>query len=149
MNHKILNHEIKLSIVMPVYNTEKYVERCIESVLKQTYRNIELIIVDDCSPGKIKEIVKKYSNNDSRVQLISHEKNEGLFRARLTGAKCATGEYIAFIDSDDYVTSDYYHTLLEKAEEKKADIVIGHTVYERGDGYRYIHNLCLRYARIS
>lgn len=135
-----MNHEIKISIVMPVYNTEKYVERCIDSVLQQTYRNIELIIVDDCSPGNIKEIAQKYVQKDSRVQIVWHEKNRGLFRARLTGAERATGEYIAFIDSDDYVTNDYYHTLLEKAEEKQADIVIGHTVYQREDGYQYIHN---------
>lgn len=135
-----MNHKIKISIVMPVYNTEKYVERCIDSVLYQTYRNIELIIVDDCSPGNIKEIAQQYIQKDSRVQIVSHENNRGLFRARLTGAQCATGEYIAFIDSDDYVTNDYYHTLLEKAEEKQADIVIGHTVHEKENGERYIHN---------
>ena len=124
MDSRILNHDIKISVVMPVYNTEKYVKRCVESVLQQTYRNIELIIVDDCSPGNIKEIAQYFANADSRVQIISHEKNKGLFRARLTGAEHATGEYIAFIDSDDYVTNDYYHTLLEKAETQKADIAM-------------------------
>lgn len=140
MDSRILNHDIKISVVMPVYNTEKYVKRCVESVLQQTYRNIELIIVDDCSPGNIKEIAQYFANADSRVQIISHEKNKGLFRARLTGAEHATGEYIAFIDSDDYVTNDYYHTLLEKAETQKADIAIGHTVYENEDDRQYIHN---------
>lgn len=140
MYSRILNREIKISIIMPVYNTEKYVKRCIESVLQQTYSNIELIIVDDCSLGNIKEIAKNFINVDKRVTIISHQKNEGLFRARLTGAKKATGDYIAFIDSDDYVTNDYYHTLIEKAEEKNADIVIGHTVYEKEDGSQYIHN---------
>ena len=120
MDSRILKHEIKISIIMPVYNTEKYVKRCINSVLQQTYSNIELIIVDDCSPGNIKEIAQDFINIDNRVKIISHEVNKGLFCARLTGAKQATGDYIAFIDSDDYVSNDYYHTLIEKAEEKRS-----------------------------
>lgn len=140
MDSRILHREIKISIIMPVYNTEKYVKRCINSVLQQTYSNIELIIVDDCSPGNIKEIAQDFINIDNRVKIISHEVNKGLFCARLTGAKQATGDYIAFIDSDDYVSNDYYHTLIEKAEEKKADIAIGHTVYEKEDGTQYIYN---------
>lgn len=140
MNNVILENKYKISIIMPVYNTEKYVKRCIESVLRQSYKNIELIVVDDCSPGNIKEIVADYKKVDNRIQIVSHEKNKGLFQARLTGAKLATGEYIAFIDSDDYVSLDYYHTLLESVVNKNADIAIAHTVYEKPDGYRYIHN---------
>lgn len=140
MDSNILKQKIKISIVMPVYNTEKYVKRSIESVLKQTYHNIELIIVDDCSPGNIKEIAREFADKDSRVSVVSHEENKGLFQARLTGARQATGDYIAFIDSDDYVTNDYYHTLMEKAEDKQADIVVGHTVYEKEDGTQYIYN---------
>lgn len=152
MNSKILNNAMKISIVMPVYNTEKYVKRSIESVLSQTYQNLELIIVDDASPGNIKEIVQNYIKDDPRIQIVSHEKNKGLFQARLTGAAFASGDYIAFIDSDDYVSNDYYHTLLDKAEEKNADIVIGHTVYEKEDGTQYIYNFhdaCFEFDEIK
>lgn len=141
MNRSILNNEYKISIIMPVYNTEAYFDRCIGSVLAQSYRNIELIVVDDCSQGDIRERIQEYLAQDSRVRLISHEKNEGLLKARLTGAEAATGEYIAFIDSDDYVSSDYYHTLLDRAVSEKVDIVIGHTVHQDRDGYRFLYNL--------
>lgn len=129
-----------ISIVMPVYNTEKYLKRCIESVLNQSYKNIELIIVNDCSPGNADEIINEYINNDSRIKYVTYEKNKGLFGARLEGAKRATGEYIAFIDSDDYVTRDYYNRLVINAEVNNSDIVIGKTIYEKSNGERYINN---------
>lgn len=141
MNRSVLNNEHKISIIMPVYNTEVYFDRCIRSVLAQSYRNFELIVVDDCSQGDIRERIQEYLARDERIRLISHEKNEGLFRARLTGAYEATGEYIAFIDSDDYVSSDYYHTLIDRAVTERADIVIGHTVHQDRDGYRFVYNL--------
>lgn len=152
MNKSILNNEYKISIIMPVYNTEEYFDRCIESVLNQSYRNIELIVVDDCSPGNIQEKVQRYLVQDQRVQIVTHEDNKGLFQARLTGARKATGEYIAFIDSDDYVSLDYYHTLLDKAVTEQADITIGHTVHQRQDGYKYIYNLheaCFHFDRLK
>ena len=89
---------------MPVYNTEQYFKRCIESVLQQSYKNLEIIIVDDCSEGNIKELAQYYIDMDKRVSIVSHEVNKGLFQARLTGAEKARGQYIAFIDSDDYVS---------------------------------------------
>lgn len=136
----ILNNKFKISIIIPVYNTEKYLKRCIESVLRQTYRNLEIIIVNDCSTGNIKEIVQKYIDKDKRIKLVNHEQNKGLFRARVTGAEYAEGDYIAFLDSDDYISLDYYHTLLEKIVSENADIAIGHTVHEQEDGYKYIFN---------
>lgn len=140
MKPQILNQEYKISIIMPVYNTEKYFKRCIDSILRQSYKNIELIIVDDCSPGNIKEIAQVYLKNDKRVQLVSHESNKGLFQARLTGADLATGHYIAFIDSDDYVSLDYYHTLLDAILNSNGDIAIGHTVHQTAEGAKYVYN---------
>lgn len=131
----------KLSIIIPVYNTEKYLDRCLESVVNQSYKELEIIIVNDCSPGNVKSIVETYKEQDLRIKYVEHEKNKGLFRARLTGAQEATGEYIAFLDSDDYITKDYYHSLVRKATEKDADIVIGKTVLEKVDGQRVIQNL--------
>lgn len=152
MDRRISKGEIKLSIVMPVYNTEKYFKRSLESVLKQTYKNLEVIVVDDCSPGNIKELVQQYIDKDSRVKLVSHEKNKGLFQARMSGAALATGDFIAFIDSDDYVSCDFYHTLLEAALSKEADIAIGKTVFQNEDGYKYIrnyHDACFEFDKIQ
>lgn len=131
----------RISIIIPVYNTEKYLNRCLESVINQSYKEIEIIVVNDCSPGQADEIVNKYKVQDARIKYVTHEKNKGLFRARLTGANVATGEYIAFLDSDDYVTRDYYHSLVKKALETNADIVIGKTVLEKADGQKLIQNL--------
>lgn len=141
MNEAVLKNKYKISIIMPVYNTEEYFDRCIKSVLDQSYSNMEIIVVDDCSPGNIREKVRLYMEADQRVKIVSHEKNEGLFKARLTGARAADGDYIAFIDSDDYVSMDYYHTLLDRAVTACADIVIGHTVHQEQNGYQFIYNL--------
>lgn len=130
----------KISLIIPVYGTEIYLERCIRSVLGQSYKNIEVILVDDCSPGNAEEIIQKFKQIDSRIIYCRHEKNKGLFQARLTGADHATGDYIAFLDSDDYVSCDYYHRLLRSAQMWNADIVIGKTVRELSDGTRFIDN---------
>lgn len=131
----------KISIIIPVYNTENFLERCINSLINQSYKNIEIIIVNDSSPGNADEIIEKYKLNDNRIKYIKHEKNKGLFRARLTGAVAATGDYIAFVDSDDYVSLDFYHSLIRKAQETSSDIVIARTVIEKADGFRLIYNL--------
>ncbi len=152
MNRLILENKYLISIIMPVYNTEQYFKRCIESVLQQSYKNLEIIIVDDCSEGNIKELAQYYIDMDKRVSIVSHEVNKGLFQARLTGAEKARGQYIAFIDSDDYVSLDYYHTLLDRIVNENCDIVIGHTVHQNPDGYKYIYNLhdaCFNFIKLE
>ncbi len=134
-------NDILISIIIPVYNTEKYLERCLNSIINQSYKNIEIIVVNDCSPGNIDEIMQKYKENDLRIKYIKHEKNKGLFRARVTGSENATGEYIAFIDSDDYITLDFYNCLIKNAIKNNSDVVIGKTVFEKSNGERYINNL--------
>lgn len=129
-----------ISIVITVYNTEKYLRRCLESVTSQSYRNLEIIVVNDCSPGNAEEIIKEYSKNDDRIRYVTYEKNKGLFCARIEGAKIANGDYIAFLDSDDYVTLDFYHCLLKSAVNNNSDIVIGKTVFEKSNKERYINN---------
>ncbi len=129
-----------LSVVIPVYNTEKYLERCIECLINQTYKNSEYIFVNDCSPGNAEEIIKKYQAQDSRIKYVTYDKNRGLFRARMAGAEAAQGDYIAFMDSDDYATLDYYNTLIKCAESKNADIAIGKTIFKRIDNSNVIRN---------
>jgi glycosyltransferase involved in cell wall biosynthesis len=90
-----------VSIITPAYKAEKYIESCIDSVVAQSYRNWELIIVDDCSPDNTAEVVKQRSDEDTRIKLISLEKNQGVVNARNTALDYASGQFIAFLDSDD------------------------------------------------
>lgn len=107
--------EPKISLIIPVYGTEEYLERCIKSVIDQNYHNLEIIVVNDCSPGNAEELIHKLKKEDLRIKYIKHDQNLGLFQARITGAKEATGNYIAFLDSDDYVAFDFYYNLVNKS----------------------------------
>lgn len=129
----------KISIVIPGYNPEKYVRRCLESVVNQTYKNLEIIVVNDGSTDKTQEIVNEFAERDSRIKPLQHDKNKGLFQARLTGADVATGDYIAFLDSDDYVDLDYYRELLYTIEKEKTDMVFSNTVLVN-NSKKYIFN---------
>ena len=92
----------KVSIIVPVYNVEKYLDRCMESLLNQTLKDIEIILVDDGSPDNCPQICDEYAKKDSRVKVV-HKVNAGLGYARNSGLDVASGEYVAFVDSDDYV----------------------------------------------
>ena len=131
----------KLSIIVPNYNNEKYLKRSIECLINQTYKNIEIIIVNDGSKGKSDEIVENYQKLDKRIKYIKHDENKGLFQARLTGAENATGEYITFLDADDYTSIDFYRTMMRSATENNSDIVIGKTVLEYDSGKQVEYNL--------
>lgn len=111
-----------VSVVLPIYNVEKYLSRCLESVVNQSYRKLEIILVDDESPDKCPEICDKWAAKDSRIKVI-HKKNGGLGYARNTGIENATGEYICFVDSDDYIASDTVEKAYKSGIESKADIV--------------------------
>ena len=117
----------KISVIVPVYHTEPLLAGCIESICKQSWRNIEVIIVDDGSRNGADQIVDAIS--DDRVRIITHEKNRGLLQARITGMQYASGDYIAFVDSDDLVSIDFFRLLVSKAEKENADVVIGSTVF--------------------
>lgn len=120
----------KVSIIVPVYNVEKYLGRCLDSILDQTYRALEVIVVDDGSQDNSLAIAERYAQEDERVQVVRHEKNRGLFQARITGSECATGKYIAFVDSDDRLSIDWIRTLVRKAEQATADIVVGEWCFD-------------------
>lgn len=125
-------NEIKLSVVVPNYNNGKYLKETIDRLLNQTYKNIEIIVVDDGSSDGSDEIMGHYS--DKKIKYVKHKINRGLFQTRLTGADIATGEYIGFLDADDYVSVDFYRELIEKCESGKYDIVVGNTVLNYEDG---------------
>lgn len=109
---------------MPVYNVERYLDRCVESILKQTYTNFELILVDDGSPDNCPQICDEWAKKDRRVVVI-HQENQGLSAARNAGIEVANGKFMTFIDSDDYVALDYLSCLCLLQEKYDADVVVG------------------------
>lgn len=110
-----------ISVIIPVYKSEKYINRCVESIIKQTYKNIEIILVDDGSPDNCPQICDDWVKKDSRIKVI-HKKNGGAFSARLEGVKNSSGEYIGFVDSDDWIDTDMYEFLLDLMQTHNADI---------------------------
>lgn len=111
-----------ISVIVPIYNVEKYLDRCVDSIINQTYKNLEIILVDDGSPDNCPKMCDDYAKKDSRIKVV-HKENGGLSDARNAGMKVATGEYVAFIDSDDYISLDFYETLLETIVDNDSDIV--------------------------
>lgn len=111
-----------VSVVLPIYNVEKYINRCLESVVNQSYRDLEIILVDDESPDRCPEICDEWAAKDSRIKVV-HKKNGGLGYARNTGIENATGEYICFVDSDDYIAFDTIEKAYKSCAESKSDIV--------------------------
>lgn len=116
-----MNSEL-ISVIVPIYNVEQYVEQCIESIIRQTYKNIEIICVDDKSPDNSIKICEQMALMDSRIKIIYRNENGGLSAARNTGIEEANGEYIAFVDSDDWVSEDYLEVLYSMIKNNKADI---------------------------
>lgn len=111
----------KVSIIVPIYNAERYLDKCIKSIVGQTHKNLEIILVNDGSTDGSLDICKKYVDNDERILLINKE-NGGVSSARNKGLENITGDYIGFVDSDDYISSDMYQKLLSAILENEADI---------------------------
>ena len=112
-----------LSIIVPVYKVEKYLRKCVDSILAQTFRDFELILVDDGSPDNCGAICDEYATKDDRVKVL-HKENGGLSDARNKGLSVATGEYVGFVDSDDYIENDMYETLVNNIKKYDADVSI-------------------------
>lgn len=113
----------KVSVIIPVYNAAQYLERCLDSVINQTLKDIEIICINDCSTDNSLEILEEYASKDNRIKIIDFKENKGVAAARNAGINEAQGEYIGFVDPDDYIDSDFYAQLYKKAYETKADIV--------------------------
>lgn len=110
-----------ISIIVPVYNVESYLEQCIDSILAQTYKDLEIILVDDGSTDQSGDICDRYAEKDSRVRVV-HQVNSGSSRARNAGLKICHGDYLGFVDSDDYIDPDMYKILLDNLLREDADI---------------------------
>lgn len=119
---------IKVSVVVPIYNVSQYIERCVRTLFEQTLQEIEYIFVNDCTPDNsmdiLNRLVEEYPLRKSSVRIINHVQNQGLACSRIDGIKMASGKYLAHCDSDDWVDTDLYEKLFNKAEETGADITI-------------------------
>ena len=118
----MVNSQLKISIIVPVYNVEKYLKKCIESLINQTYKNLEIILVDDGSKDSSGKICDEYALIDKRI-IVVHKANGGLSSARNAGLKHITGEYVAFIDSDDYLSLILFEKLVLRINEKQDQII--------------------------
>ena len=119
-----MKNKMNISVIIPMYNAERYIRKCLDSIISQTYQNLEVIIVNDGSTDSSREICEEYVLKDKRITLVNTE-NRGAGSARNTGLEMATGDYVSFIDSDDYICSDYYERLSKMIQETNADIAIG------------------------
>lgn len=116
-----------ISVIVPIYGIERYIGLCIESIIKQTYKNLEIILVDDGSPDKSGEICDLYALKDSRIRVI-HKENGGLVSARKAGVEAATGEYIGYVDGDDWIEQGFFENLYFEMKQSNADLVVaGHS----------------------
>lgn len=136
----------KVSVVVTVYNVENYIRRCIESIQKQTFKDIEIIVVDDATPDNSMDIVEEIANSDNRIKNVRHEKNMGLMWARKTGYTAAQGEYITFCDSDDYLPTDALELLYKEAIYSEANIVSGNLTYVEANGKQTLLFSKLKYG---
>lgn len=127
-----------ISIIVPVYKVEKYLRRCVDSILAQTYQNIEVLLIDDGSPDNSGEICDEYAEKDSRVRAF-HKPNGGVSSARNLGLKEANGEYIGFVDADDYIDKTMYEVLLGNLIKENADISICSYNQEDSNGVFHKH----------
>lgn len=126
-NQAVNNDNPKVTIIVPVYNAEKYIERCARSIFEQTYKNLEIIFVDDCTPDNsmviLQEIIDKYPNRKDQTHIIKHETNQGSATSRNSALRASTGEYIMYCDSDDWMDCDNVEHLLGVAQRGGHDIV--------------------------
>lgn len=135
---------MKVSVLVPVYNVEKQIERCMVSLMEQTMSDMEFIFVDDCSPDSsvevIRDVAERYPSRRQNIRVIKHEVNRGLECARRSALAVASGEYVIFVDSDDYVEHDLAEQMYAQAEAEKAEIVISDMVIEKPDGTSEEHH---------
>ena len=129
-----------ITVIVPVYNVEKYLEQCVDSILNQTYKNIEIILVDDGSKDKSGQLCNEFSNKYSQIKTI-HKKNAGLGMARNSGLKIANGEYIAFVDSDDWLAPQALKNLYDSMTKFNCDYCKGGFQKVNDEGHVLFENI--------
>ncbi|OUM70368.1 glycosyltransferase family 2 protein [Piromyces sp. E2] len=141
------NSNVKVSIIIPVYNTENYLKRSLESVVNQTLKEIEIILIDDASTDNSLNILNQYKNMDNRIKVFHNNENKGVSYSRNVGIENSTGEFIGFMDSDDYIDERYFEYLYSLSENN--DIVIGTYVIGTNYSEHYTHHKMVKmYGKI-
>lgn len=131
-----MSKQVELSIIVPVYNSEKFLDRCVESLLSQNISDIEVLLIDDGSTDNSLAVCNKFAMQDKRIKVFSQQ-NSGQSKARNVGLENASGKYITFTDSDDWIDPDYYEKLMEAAERNDADIACGSIIRERKNSRKF------------
>lgn len=139
----------EISVIVPVYNVEKYIGRCIESLLQQTFNDWEMILVDDCSPDNSYGVICKYTEKDGRIICLRQKENHGPMIARRLGDMAAQGNYITYCDGDDMLPPDALKSLYDAAIKTGADVVSGNRMFVRTDGGEKAYKTHLRYGNDS
>lgn len=135
----------KLSIIVPVYNVSPWLSKCLKSLISQTYKDFEIICVNDGSSDDSVDILRTFAKDDSRIKIINHNTNHGLFHTRITGINASSGDYVAFVDSDDYVSCDWFRPLINVLEETNSDMVVGNTINVDEAENKYYYNIYRRF----
>lgn len=135
----MIGMSVLISVIVPIYNSAPYLCKCLDSILTQTYQNIEVILVDDGSSDDCPAICDEYAGSDQRI-IVLHKQNEGLVRARKDGIRLAHGEFVAFVDSDDWIVADMLESLEMLAEQNRADVVMSAVMVATEDSYTYKQN---------
>ena len=134
---------MSISILVPIYNVEKYIERCARSLFEQTYPDIEYIFVNDCTPdnsiGILKNVVQDYPHREEHIRIITHEKNRGLAAARNTAVENCQTDFLMHVDSDDYIEKDTVEKLVAEQQKGDYDIVTGNAVFQKKDSQEILH----------
>lgn len=141
--------EPAVSVIVPFYNAEKFIGKCLDSIICGTKIRYEIICVDDGSADGGAQIVRKYCDENDAIYLITLPKNEGLYLARLAGVKRARGKYIGFVDSDDYISPRYFDKLYRAAELHSADIAVGQVVNVNAKGVKYVQTRCAKFPYLN
>lgn len=137
----------KISIVVPIYKVEAYLNHCVQSLVNQTYKDIEIILVDDGSPDSCPRMCDEWERKDDRI-IVIHKDNGGLSDARNAGIARSTGEYLMFVDSDDYIEPDSCEAFMRIAEKTDADIIVGNVVQETSKGFVHMDRTNLEEGRL-
>ena len=141
-----------ISVIIPIYNVEKYVKQCLDSVVNQTYKNLEIICVDDCGTDNSMQIVEEYAKNDNRIKILNYttHDNKGVSFARNYGIENATGEYIYLIDSDDFIEKDYIEAMYSAIEQNNVDVVVNANVISYTDSSdKRFYNTTLQFGKVD
>ena len=130
-----------ISVIIPVYKMEKFIEKCLESICNSSYKNLQIICVDDGSPDNSVQLIRNIQQHDDRIVVLKNAQNLGLFRARVEGLKVAKGEFVAFVDADDFVGVDWFRLLHQKITQENSEMVVGNTVnVDENMRYTYFNN---------